>query len=34
MKWKMKVSVAGASLHVDVEVGGWGGDVASEQVRS
>lgn len=28
----MKVSVAGASLHVDVEVGGW--CVASEQVRS
>lgn len=28
MKWKMKVSVAGASLHVDVEVGG----VAYEQV--
>lgn len=28
----MKVSVAGASLHVDVEVGG--GSVASEQVRS
>lgn len=29
MKWKMKVSVAGASLHVDVEVGGG---LACEQV--